>query len=291
MKGIAILNAHTLYPSSLHFYERMKEEFAKFDVELELARNSELLTYINSEGGIESKLNGYSFCLYVDKDPYVMAMVEKLGIKMFDSEEAIRLCDDKMLTYITLAGHGIRMPKTIGYPLNYCNDVSEEYLQNVVDQLGFPLVAKTNFGSLGSGVFLIKNIDELRDFSFKKRFDPHLYQKFIASSAGKDYRIIVLNGKFLAGMMRKNENDFRSNIGAGGSGIKVAIPQKFIDVAEKAAQILGLDYCGVDILDDNGEPILCEVNSNAFLKGIEKTSGVNVAEAYVKHILKKLSYL
>ena len=133
MKGIAILNAHTLYPSSLHFYERMKEEFAKFNVELKFAQNSELLTFINDESVIQSKISGFDFCLYIDKDPYVMAMVEKLGIRMFDSEESIRLCDDKMLTYITLAGNGIKMPKTIGYPLNYCD-------QYVPDQGAAPRV-------------------------------------------------------------------------------------------------------------------------------------------------------
>jgi gamma-F420-2:alpha-L-glutamate ligase len=60
-------------------------------------------------------------------------------------------------------------------------------------------------------------------------------------------------------------------------------------MAEKAASILGLDYCGVDVLiGPKGEPILCEVNSNAFIEGIEKVTGVNVASAYAHHIEKSI---
>ena len=48
------------------------------------------------------------------------------------------------------------------------------------------------------------------------------------------------------------------------------------------------DYCGADILEGpNGEPILSEVNSNAFYEGIEKTTGVNVAGCYVDYLIKK----
>lgn len=291
MKGLAILNAHKIYPSSKHFYERMRDEFAKYGVELSYAQNDEILACVNSESTISCKVKDNDFILYIDKDPYVLAMLDKLGVRVFDKEESIRLCDDKMLTYITLSGNGIRMPKSIAGPLNYSNEVSETFITNLTAVLSLPLVAKLNFGSMGSNVYLINTVDELRNFEQVHRFDPRLYQEFISASRGKDYRLIVINGKFVAGMMRKNDNDFRSNIGAGGMGISVEIPANYIEIAEKAAKILKLDYCGVDILDDNGSPVLCEVNSNAFLAGIEKTTGINVAKAYVEHILKELSYL
>ena len=55
------------------------------------------------------------------------------------------------------------------------------------------------------------------------------------------------------------------------------------------AEILQLDYCGIDILfGDNDTPLVCEVNSNAFFEGIEGTTGVNVAREYAKHILRTI---
>ena len=60
-------------------------------------------------------------------------------------------------------------------------------------------------------------------------------------------------------------------------------------MAIKASEILNLDYCGVDILEGkDGEPILSEVNSNAFFEGIEMTTKVNVAGAYVDYLIRKV---
>ena len=55
--------------------------------------------------------------------------------------------------------------------------------------------------------------------------------------------------------------------------------------AEKAAQVLKLDYCGVDLLYGEDGPVLCEVNSNAFFEGLEAATGVNVAKLYAEYIV------
>ena len=47
---------------------------------------------------------------------------------------------------------------------------------------------------------------------------------------------------------------------------------------------------GVDLLiGKNGEPVLCEVNSNAFFHLAEEVTGVNVAKSYVEHILNEMN--
>ena len=59
-------------------------------------------------------------------------------------------------------------------------------------------------------------------------------------------------------------------------------------MAAKISEKLSLDYCGIDLLFGKEGYLLCEVNSNAYFKALEGATGVNVAAAYVKHILKKL---
>ena len=181
------------------------------------------------------------------------------------------------------------MPKTISAPLNYSESISLEFINNVEKELVYPLVAKDNFGSLGKNVFLIKNHEELLDFEKNHYQNPRLYQEFISSSYGFDYRVIVIGGRMVAAMKRVNKEDWRSNIAQHGKGEKVVLSKEYQETAEKAAAILGLDYCGIDLLSGKkGEPILCEVNSNAFLGGIEQVSGVNVAKEYAKEIIEKL---
>ena len=99
--------------------------------------------------------------------------------------------------------------------------------------------------------------------------------------------MIVIGGKSVAAMERvAQEGEFRSNVELGGKGRVITLSETYAETAEKAAQVLGLDYCGVDILEtENG--LICEVNSNAFFEGIESVTGVNVARAYAKHILGK----
>ncbi len=290
-KALCIVNGFAKSEASLHYYSRMEEELKKLGFELELKTNQELLTFINDSGEIVNRIKDiYEFCLYLDKDGYISKMLEMSGMRLFNSSEAIYLCDDKMLTHIFLANKGIKMPKTYSAPLNYSLSNDSTFLEYIEKELPFPLIAKRNYGSLGKGVFLLKNHDELLDFESKYKSEPHIYQEFIESSFGFDYRIILVGGKYVAGMKRYNDNgDFRSNIAQGGKSKIEKIGDTYINLAEKTAKELKLDYCGIDLLQGkNGEPVLCEVNSNAFLDGIERTTGINVAKEYALHIIKSL---
>ena len=54
--------------------------------------------------------------------------------------------------------------------------------------------------------------------------------------------------------------------------------------AVKAAQIMGLNVAGVDILRSSRGPLVMEVNSSPGLEGIETASKKNVAAEIVKFI-------
>ena len=43
------------------------------------------------------------------------------------------------------------------------------------------------------------------------------------------------------------------------------------------------------LIGKDGNPLVCEVNSNAFFKGFEKVTGINVAKKYAEYILKDLN--
>lgn len=56
------------------------------------------------------------------------------------------------------------------------------------------------------------------------------------------------------------------------------------DIAIKAAQTLGLDVAGVDILRAARRPLVMEVNASPGLEGIEKTTGVDIAGRMIQWI-------
>ena len=235
-------------------------------------------------------LGHYDFAMYLDKDRYFADMLERNGLRLFNKTSSICKCDDKMLTHICLSNAGIKMPTSISSTLCYRDDGNRDYLKYVEQTLGFPMIVKENYGSLGKQVYLANNSAELRQIEDKLIHIPHIFQQFVSSSKGVDYRVIVIGHKVVAYMKRENKNSYLSNLATGGTASVVKLPQEYLDVAIKASEILDLDYCGVDILiGPNNEPILSEVNSNAFFEGIEKTTGVNVAGTYAKYVLEVIN--
>lgn len=289
-KAVCILNAYKILPGLEHFYLRMKEELAKRDYLLTSIQNSEVLTYLSESGDIICNLDpSTQFVLYLDKDAYISHGLEISGFRLFNSATSIELCDDKMKTYMALEGKGIQIPKTIPGPLTYSQSITSVFVERVASLLSFPLVAKLTYGSMGNSVHLIANKEELYRFEEENRYMLRLYQEWIHEEVGVDYRLLVIGGKCVAAMQRKNTHDFRSNLAQGGIGSAFTPPPSYKEVAEKAAAILHLDYCGVDLLKGKDDkPILCEVNSNAFMQGIEKATGINVASIYADTILETL---
>lgn len=291
MKGKIILNAFLRPIESVLQAQRLQEEFKRFGVSVEIVNDGFLRSQIVGNE-IVTDLFDCDFIIYLDKDKYLSKELENKGLRLFNRHDAIRVCDDKGETYIALSNKGINIPDTIFGALCYSNEdqISREATKEIIAKLSLPIIVKESYGSMGKGVYLAKSEDELFDLMQKLKLKPHLFQRYVKAEKGTDYRVIVIGEKAVASMKRHNDLDFRSNIARGGYGEKIDLPKEFIALAEKCAKELGLDYCGVDILkDEQGEPVVCEVNSNAFFDGIEKATGVNVAKLYAEYVIKTIN--
>lgn len=291
MKGFVIMNA---YPAGEKFYrqsERLTRALNELGVQAETVKNGELSVTLTADGRAQTGREEIDFAVYFDKDKYLGRALENSGVRLFNKMSAIEFCDDKALTSLALMGKGVKVVETVPAPLCYTvNAVPSEVFLRKVETLGYPLVAKKSYGSFGAGVRLVKDKKELLETEKEWLYQPHLYQRFIAESAGKDIRVIVIGGKAVAAMQRRaKEGEFRSNIELGGSGEKIALKKEYAEAAERCALVLGLDYCGVDLLETKDGPVVCEVNSNAFFEGLEAATGIDVAAAYAKHIVEEMS--
>ena len=291
MRGLILTNAYVNTGDIAYQPDRLKQEFELLGVSADVLPNDFFAVEI-SGGNIVHSLQKYDFCIFLDKDKYVLKAIEKCGIPTYNGYEQITACDDKMLTFLELANCGIPMPKTL--PGLLCFDsnatVKEQSVDIIIEKLGLPVIVKECFGSLGKGVHLAKTKDELTDICQRIKTKPHLFQQFVSSSYGKDVRVIVIGDEVVGAILRASDSDFRSNISSGGHGEKFKLSTEMKDLSLKVASLLKLKYCGMDFLFDlNGKPLLCEVNSNAFFKGFESVTGINVAKKYAEFILKDLS--
>lgn len=289
-KGLILTNAYANLAPFSNQANRLKEELEKLGVSVDVLKNDGFFAFINENGETQTSLLDYDFCVYLDKDKYISQMLEKQGMRLFNSHQAIVDCDDKAVTFIHLANNGIPMPVTLFGLLCFTPEekVHTQTLDKIEKTLGYPLIAKACFGSLGKDVYKIEDRKQLEEITQKLKCKPHLFQQFIGESAGKDIRVIVVGGKVAATMLRKSETDFRSNIELGGIGSPIEIPKSLTQTCEKISNLLRLDYCGIDVLFGKNGYLICEVNSNAFFGGIEKVTNVNVAKLYAEHIFKEI---
>lgn len=284
MQGVILVNPYDNNPSQQLKVKRMTEEFAKLGVDVGVVNNDVFVASVkNSRAVCRLKTD---FVLFFDKDKYTSALLEKCGLRLFNSAKATAICDDKMLTHIALSNCGIPMPDTLPGALCYNaeGEITDSYLQMVVDRLGLPVVVKQCYGSFGEQVYLAHTMDELRQIVSKVKMSAYLFQRFEQQSSGKDMRVIVIGGKAVCAMLRVSDNDFRSNVARGGSATPTQLYQDVAQICEKTAHVLGLDYCGIDVLLGD-TPKICEVNSNAMFEGMERATGVNVAKLYAEHIV------
>lgn len=291
-KSLILVNPYFKLPSFLNQPLRLKEELIKLGVETTIASTG-IDTVMIRNNRVENYVNQYDFVIYLDKDKYTSKLLECAGMRLFNPHEAVEVCDDKMETCIRLTNHGIDMPDTIPGLLCFTKEASITEIRERVDlierRLGLPCIVKECYGSLGAGVYKVGTREALIDCMERIKYKPHMFQEMIVSSYGRDVRVIVIGGKAAGAMERSSKTDFRSNIELGGAATPFELPDSFRTAAEKCAKVLGLDYCGVDLLfGEDGKPLVCEVNSNAFFGGMEKVTGINIAEIYAKHMYETM---
>jgi ribosomal protein S6--L-glutamate ligase len=211
----------------------------------------------------------------------VVKQFESLKIFSVNPSKAIAESRDKMRCLQVLAAAGLKVPTTVMTRSPRGRRMAVEAVK------GFPVVLKVLQGTQGVGVMLVHTpvslssvLDTLRGLD-----QDVIIQQFIAEGAGRDYRAFVVGNKVIAAMMRTApEGEFRSNIHRGGEGRLVKLSPSYEKAALRAAQVLGLEIAGVDIMESNSGPLILEVNSSPGFEGIERATGLNIAGAIIRHI-------
>ncbi len=228
-----------------------------------------------------------NFILFWDKDVRLAHELERQGMWVFNSAQAIEDCDDKAVTFLKLAAAGIKQPDTYIAPKKFHTDglFDKKFLDMAGSRIGFPCVVKECYGSFGQQVYLANDRKQLEEFVITLGDRPYIIQEYIAYSKGRDIRIEVVGDQVIAAMQRTNTADFRANITNGGTMQPYRPTEEQCAMAVAACKALKLDFAGVDLLLTAGDhPVLCEVNSNAHFKNLLDCTGVNAAEHIIRYI-------
>lgn len=217
----------------------------------------------------------------------VVRQFEQMGVFCANSSSGIVNSRDKLRALQVLSKHDVGIPAT-------------EFVRNKNDVLPAieragraPVIIKLLEGTQGVGVILAdsQKVAEAIIETLQSARQNVLIQKFVAESKGKDVRAFVVGDQVVAAMRRVAQGqEFRSNVHRGGKTESIKLDPLYEKTAIRAAQIMGLQIAGVDMLEGTDGPQVMEVNSSPGLEGIESSTGLDVAGAIVDFVAEGVSF-
>ncbi|MCO7189400.1 MULTISPECIES: ATP-grasp domain-containing protein [unclassified Pseudoalteromonas] len=204
------------------------------------------------------------------------------AIPTLNNYEAFALAEDKFRTSHLLNSQSIC---TADYRLCHKNDM--DGLKQALRDFGGKLIYKPTDGWGGVGIVKIDSeqaLDMLLPFLSRTDLRYFYVERFIDYD-NTDYRIDVVDGKFVGCYGRKApKDDWKTNITSGGSVFVREPDEEVVELAIRAANTLGLEIAGVDLIYDREreEYVVLEVNTiPAFATPEQEALGLNFNQAKI----------
>jgi len=218
----------------------------------------------------------------------VVRQLEQMEVFCANSALGITSSRDKLRSLQILSRH-----PDIGIPATEFVRRREDVMPAIERVGGAPVIIKLLEGTQGVGVILAETAKAAEAIveTLQSARQNVLIQKFVAESKGRDVRAIVVGDRVVAAMRRVAQGgEFRSNVHRGGRTEAVQLSDVYERTAIRAAQVVGLNVAGVDMLEGAEGPEIMEVNSSPGLEGIEGATGVDVAGEMVRFVEEKVLF-
>ena len=211
----------------------------------------------------------------------VVRQFEQMDVYTPNTANGISNSRDKLRSLQILSRHDIGIPRTA-----YVADKND--VEDAIERVGgTPVIIKLIEGTQGVGVILADKPEIAKAIieTLHSAQQNVLIQKFVAESKGKDVRAFVINDRVVGAIRRVAQGqEFRSNVHRGGIAQAITLDPAYEKAAVRAAQIMGLKVCGVDMLEGKDGPQIMEINSSPGLEGIEGATGLDIAGEVIDFI-------
>lgn len=238
---------------------------------------------------LDENLRDADFAIFYDKNYFLCQLLERNGIRCFNSYQAIDNCDCKANMYDIFAMNDIPHAKTVIFPSVYyqIDEHAAELIDKTIEYLKFPMVAKTFHGAKGIGVEKIDNKDELIKYLKTTNGWETLFQEYVEvdEETPYDIRVVVIGSEIKCVVKRvAKEGDFRSNLAQGGHCEQIELREDEKALTLKIAKVFGCDYCGIDLMRTKNGTICCEINSCPGFEAAFKLTGDNLYNDLIEYV-------
>lgn len=216
---------------------------------------------------------------------------EALDMPVVDDSQSIIRCSNKVFLDELLRREGIPTPRTLVATARTPADQLAE--------LGFPAVIKLPDGSFSAAVHKVSSPQEYRERAAEmfRRSPLIIAQEYLPTDF--DWRVTVLDGQLLVAaryfMARghwqiRTEEKGTERYGRVEAVAREAAPKAVVELALRAAGLIGRGLYGVDIKETPAGPVVIEINDNPNLDvGYEDAAdGGAVYEDVVRFFLRRV---
>lgn len=196
--------------------------------------------------------------------PVIAAHLKAKDIPFFNSEVNLPISPGKLAQMFLLASNQIPVPDTFYAPQKKLKELFEE--NDIPAGFNFPLILKANDGARGDDNYLIKDAKEAINILESAEADKQfIVQNFVPNDGDYRYLFAGLDRNPLVIHRRANDDNHLNNTSKGAEAEFLdldSLPKEYLQYARKAAELLGREISGVDILVDkeSKKAYILEVN-------------------------------
>ncbi len=202
-----------------------------------------------------------------------------LSIPWLNDRETVLRSRNKAAVLTRLDQAGMPVPETV----MISNPADEADLRDAFEQIAPPAILKPNSTTRGIGVVRVDDYDSFHGVSdylqlihdFRATGDKSfLLQEFLPQA--RDLRVMIIDGTYAGAVERtlpetaREAGRYVTNVHRGATATAVTPATDIRRLAERAADVLGFDYVGIDLLVGPDRTVISETNVRPTIDDITK---------------------
>ncbi len=222
-------------------------------------------------------------CVSYFRNVHSTAALESAGHRVVNSFACAWVCGNKLFGSLALVRRGIPTPKTV-------LSMAEGSALRSIGELGYPAVLKPVVGSWGRLSALLKDRDAARAVIEDREQMFPLYQVYYVQEfvgrPPRDIRSFVIGDQTVAAIYRySGGTEWRTNTARGGRAEKCRITPELDELSVKAAEAVGGEFVGVDLMEGRDGLLVHEVNNTTEFKNTVPATGVDIPGMVIDYLV------
>ena len=215
---------------------------------------------------------------------YISRIFEAHGVPVVNPSIVAERCGDKYVTSQILAKNGIPTPRVL-------MAFDEESALRAIEAMGYPCVLKPVVGSWGRLLAKVENREMAESLIEHKatlgvNHQVFYIQEYI-NKPGRDIRAFVIGDEAICAIYRSSEN-WITNTARGGVATNCPVTDEIAELCQRAARAVGGGLLALDLFETENGLTVNEINHTMEFRNSITTTGVNIPQKMIDHILTQV---